>query len=98
MKDDFENIQIMKMKSNNMFRDQVNSVTTWFGSWSTCEQTVVLYSLLKLIPPRHCRFLVQMLQQRITDDKDVELQEDEANDPGKLKLFLYILKFSCNTS
>ncbi|XP_060592793.1 protein Smaug homolog 1-like isoform X2 [Ruditapes philippinarum] len=72
----------MKMKSNNMFRDQVNSVTTWFGSWSTCEQTVVLYSLLKLIPPRHCRFLVQMLQQRITDDKDVEIQEDEANDPG----------------
>lgn len=88
MKDDFENIQIMKTKSNKMFRDQVNSVTTWFGSWSTCEQTVVLYSLLKLIPPRHCRFLVQMLQQRITDDKDVELQEDEANDPGKHKLFL----------
>lgn len=69
------------MKSNNMFRDQVNSVTMWFSSWSTCEQTVVLYSLLKMIPPRHCRFLVQMLQQRITDDKDVEAQEDEANDP-----------------
>jgi hypothetical protein len=24
-----------------------------------------------------------MLQQRITDDKDVEIQEDEANDAGK---------------
>jgi len=72
----------MKMKSNNMFRDQVNSVTNWFGGWSTCEQTVVLYSLLKQIPPRHCRFLVQMLQQRVNDDKDVEVQEEEANDPG----------------
>ncbi|WAR20467.1 SMAG1-like protein [Mya arenaria] len=72
----------MKMKTNNMFRDQVNSVTTWFGSWSTCEQTVVLYSLLKMIPPRHCRFLVQMLQQRVKDDKEVETQEEEANDPA----------------
>lgn len=72
----------MKMKSNNMFRDQVNSVTACFNAWSTCEQTVVLYSLLKLIPPLHCRFLVQMLQQRINDDKKVLAQEDQANDPG----------------
>ncbi|KAL4238060.1 Protein Smaug 2 [Mactra antiquata] len=71
----------MKMKANNMFGDQVSSVTAWFESWSTCEQTVVLYSLLKGIPPRHCRFLVQMLQQRISDDKEVENQEVEANDP-----------------
>lgn len=73
----------MKMKSNNTFKDQVNSVTNCFGGWSTCEQTVVLYSLLKLIPSRHCRFLVQMLQQRINEDKEIEVQEEEANDPGK---------------
>ena len=70
------------MKSNNMFREQVNSVTSWFSSWSECEQTVALYSLLKQVPPLQCRFLVEMLQQRLRDNKEVIKQEEEANDPG----------------
>lgn len=68
------------MKSNNMFREQVNSVTSWFSSWSACEQTVALYSLLKQVPPLQCRFLVEMLQQRLSDNKEVLKQEEEAND------------------
>ncbi|KAL3874918.1 hypothetical protein ACJMK2_037870 [Sinanodonta woodiana] len=71
----------MEMKSNNMFRDQVNSVTAWFSSWSQCEQTVALYSLLKMITPTQCRFLVQVLQQSPTENKEVQLKEEEANDP-----------------
>lgn len=70
------------MKSNNMFREQVNSVTSWFSSWSACEQTVALYSLLKQVPPLQCRFLVEMLQQRLSDNKEVIKQEEEANDPA----------------
>ncbi|XP_060082936.1 protein Smaug homolog 2-like isoform X2 [Ylistrum balloti] len=78
------------MKSNNLFRDQVNSVTNLFEKWSECEQTVALCTLFKQISPTQCRFLAQVLDQ--TDCTDISQTENEANDPG------YIHKLANNDS
>lgn len=78
------------MKSNNLFRDQVNSVTNLFEKWSECEQTVALCTLFKQISPTQCRFLAQVLDQ--TDCADISQTENEANDP------VYIHKLANNDS
>ncbi|XP_021341894.1 protein Smaug homolog 1-like isoform X2 [Mizuhopecten yessoensis] len=78
------------MKSNNLFRDQVNSVTNLFEKWSECEQTVALCTLFKQISPTQCRFLAQVLDQ--TDCTDIGQTESEANDP------VYIHKLANNDS
>lgn len=66
------------MKSNNMFRDHMNSVNSWFESWSECEQTVALYSLLMRATTTQCRFLSQVLSQR--NYSDIAELEKEANE------------------
>lgn len=65
------------MKSNNMFRDHMNSIYSWFESWSECEQTVALYSLLMRATTTQCRFLSQVLSQR--NYSDILELEKEAN-------------------
>lgn len=75
------------MKSNNMFREQVNTVSNWFKSWSECEQTVALYSLLKRLSPTQVKFIAQVLEQGATENSQVQRLEEEANSPGKKKLF-----------
>ncbi|KAL5008132.1 hypothetical protein ScPMuIL_013713 [Solemya velum] len=67
------------MKSNSMFREQVKSVTSWFSTWSECEQTVALYSLLKRISPSQGCFLVQVLQNTLLDCQELKITEEEAN-------------------
>lgn len=79
------------MKSNNMFREQVNTVSNWFKSWSECEQTVALYSLLKRLSPTQVKFIAQVLEQGATENSQVQRLEEEANSPGKKKLFFFFL-------
>ncbi|XP_048734803.1 protein Smaug homolog 1-like isoform X2 [Ostrea edulis] len=68
------------MKSNTMFRDQVNSLNSWFERWNGCEKTVVVYGLLKHLNATQIKFLGQVLQQK--DCSEVEGLEAEANNPA----------------
>ncbi|XP_062619622.1 protein Smaug homolog 1-like [Saccostrea cucullata] len=68
------------MKSNTMFRDQVNSLNSWFEKWNGCEKTVVVYGLLKHLSATQIKFLAQVLQQK--DCSEVEGLEAEANNPA----------------
>lgn len=64
-----------------MFREQVNTVSNWFKSWSECEQTVALYSLLKRLSPTQVKFIAQVLEQGATENSQVQRLEEEANSP-----------------
>ena len=72
-----------KMKSTHMFRDQVDVVSSWFGRWNECEQTVALYSLLRKVSGVQAKFLLQVIQQSLTSSPDVIPLERQANDPGE---------------
>ena len=76
------------MKPSVMFKDQINTVTSWFTSWNECEQTVGIYSLLRKVNSRQLRFLQQVLQQSTLvehlDTAEINLCEKQANDPGDL--------------
>ena len=63
----------------------------WFLSWNPCEQTVALYSLLKRLPPIQAKFLFHVLQQgpSPTQDLDLNLLEQQANNPGWRQVFLF---------
>ncbi|GAB1604453.1 protein Smaug homolog 1-like [Argonauta hians] len=69
------------MKSNNMFKDQVKTISSWFQRWSECEQTVALYSLLKRLSPIQVKFIAQVLEHTSTDCSQVQRLEEEANNP-----------------
>ncbi|XP_022331354.1 protein Smaug homolog 1-like [Crassostrea virginica] len=68
------------MKSNTLFRDQVNYLNSWFEKWSECEKTVVVYGLLKHLNATQIKFLAQALQQK--DCSEAEVLEAEANNPA----------------
>ena len=74
------------MKSNTLFRDQVNYLNSWFEKWSECEKTVVVYGLLKHLNATQIKFLAQALQQK--DCSEAEVLEAEANNPGH---YIYII-------
>ncbi|GFY69232.1 protein Smaug homolog 1 [Trichonephila inaurata madagascariensis] len=70
------------MKSSHHFRDQLSVMTGWFDQWNNCEQTVALYSLFKRIEPGQARFLAQVLEQNIAHCVELQMQEQQANDPA----------------
>lgn len=79
------------MKSNTLFRDQVNYLNSWFEKWSECEKTVVVYGLLKHLNATQIKFLAQALQQK--DCSEAEVLEAEANNPGHYIMQYYIYIF-----
>ncbi|XP_069690161.1 protein Smaug homolog 1 isoform X2 [Periplaneta americana] len=65
-----------------MFREQVNTISTWFDQWNECERTVLLYSLIKRVTHVNARFLSLVLDQTIGDSHELQLHEQQANNPG----------------
>ncbi|PSN56961.1 hypothetical protein C0J52_10865 [Blattella germanica] len=65
-----------------MFREQVNTISSWFDQWNECERTVALYSLIKRVTHVNARFLSLVLDQTIGDSQELQLHEQQANNPG----------------
>ncbi|XP_063725298.1 protein Smaug homolog 1-like [Symsagittifera roscoffensis] len=51
--------------SANVYREQVDSITNWFNSWNECEQTVVLFSLIKRLNFKQTKFVMMVLEQSL---------------------------------
>jgi len=65
--------------SSSFYRDQIYTITQWFGQWSDCEQTVALYTLLRQLNSRQARFIEHLLQEQASTDPSVDGQESKAN-------------------
>ena len=83
----FGSLSAVMMKPTDLFRDQVNALWSCFKDWNECEQTLVLYSLLKGVSGTQAKFLCLVLEQALTES-DLQHVEREANDPGRL-IFYY---------
>lgn len=77
--------QNMKMSPTVPFSEQVSELTRLFCSWNECEQTVVLYALLRRIPAVQARFLAQAVQHTLFSVAHLQTQESNANNPGNYK-------------
>lgn len=75
-----------------MFREQVNTISSWFDQWNECERTVALYSLIKRVTHVNARFLSLVLDQTLGDSQELQLHEQQANSPGTA---LLKIKYNC---
>lgn len=66
-----------------LFKDQVCTLSQWFGQWSDCEQTVALYTLLRQLDSKQARFIENLLQEQASTDSGVDDLENQANDLGE---------------
>lgn len=73
----------MKWSPGALFCEQVGELTRVFSQWNECEQTVVLYALLRRIPAVQARFLAQAVQHSLHSVSELDTQELNANNPGK---------------
>lgn len=90
------------MKANLIFRDQVNTLGSWFENWSECERTVALYSICSRLGAPQARLLVRVLEHSLADSTELPRLEQEANDSGKftsdeckfitlVRMFMFVL-------
>lgn len=77
-----------------MFREQVNTISSWFDQWNECEKTVALYSLIKRVTHVNARFLSLVLDQTVGDSHELQLHEQQANNPGTLNNVTALLQKS----
>ncbi|XP_014485347.1 PREDICTED: protein Smaug isoform X2 [Dinoponera quadriceps] len=61
------------------FCEQVNELTRMFSQWNPCEQTVVIYALLRYIPAVQARFLAEVVQHKLHSVSQLDAQEIQAN-------------------
>lgn len=73
---------MFKGGSSSYYRDQIYTITQWFGQWSDCEQTVALYTLLRQLDCKQARFIEHLLQEQAAADPNVDGQENQANSLG----------------
>ncbi|XP_078671601.1 protein Smaug homolog 1-like isoform X2 [Branchiostoma floridae x Branchiostoma belcheri] len=67
--------------SSYMFRDQIQILSGWFKGWNESEQTVALLSLLKRVSGVQAKFLVLCLEQSFADSSDIQVLQEQANNP-----------------
>ena len=70
------------MKESLIFRDQINILLGWFGTWNSCEQSVAAHILCRKMKPNQIRFLYRILQQ-FDAEADLHTLEAQANNAGK---------------
>ncbi|XP_046749622.1 protein Smaug homolog 1 isoform X2 [Diprion similis] len=78
----------MKWSPGALFCEQVGELTRVFSQWNECEQTVVLYALLRRIPAVQARFLAQAVQHSLHSVSELNSQELNANNPGFINSLL----------
>lgn len=64
-----------------LFCEQVGELTRVFSQWNECEQTVVLYALLRRIPAVQAKFLAQAVEHSLQSVSELNAQELNANNP-----------------
>ncbi|KYM79862.1 PREDICTED: protein Smaug homolog 1 [Atta cephalotes] len=72
----------MKWTSATPFNEQVGELTRVFSQWNECEQTVVLYALLRIIPAVQARFLSQAIEHSLHSVAELDTKEINANNPS----------------
>ncbi|KAK6621053.1 hypothetical protein RUM43_011357 [Polyplax serrata] len=65
-----------------MFHEQVSAISQWFTEWTEAEQMVLLYSLLKRLSTLQVKFLSRVVDQHLTDCAELQLLEQQANNPA----------------
>ncbi|KZC11322.1 Protein Smaug like protein 2 [Dufourea novaeangliae] len=78
----------MKWSNGPLFCEQVGELTRVFSQWNECEQTVVLYALLRRIPGVQARFLAQAVQHSLHSVSELDTQELNANNSGFINSLL----------
>ncbi|XP_014208090.1 protein Smaug homolog 1 [Copidosoma floridanum] len=78
----------MKWSPQTLFCEQVGELTRVFSQWNECEQTVVLYALLRRIPAVQARFLAQAVQHSLHSVTELDSQERNANNPAYINSLL----------
>ncbi|XP_011148938.1 protein Smaug homolog 1 isoform X1 [Harpegnathos saltator] len=69
----------MKLSAAAPFCEQVSELTRLFSQWNECEQTVVLYALLRRMPAVQARFLAEAVQHTLHSVSQLDTQELNAN-------------------
>lgn len=83
----------MKWSPGALFCEQVGELTRVFSQWNECEQTVVLYALLRRIPAVQARFLAQAVQHSLHSVSELDSQELNANNPSE-SWFYFLFELS----
>ena len=85
---DIKTLSKMKWSPGALFCEQVGELTRVFSQWNECEQTVVLYALLRRIPAVQARFLAQAVQHSLHSVSELDTQELNANNPAFINSLL----------
>lgn len=78
----------MKWTTGAPFNEQVNQLTRVFSQWNECEQTVVLYALLRRIPAVQARFLAQAVEHSLHSVSELDTKEINANNPSNYNAYI----------
>ncbi|KAL0266899.1 UNVERIFIED_CONTAM: hypothetical protein PYX00_009321 [Menopon gallinae] len=71
-----------------MFHEQVSAISQWFTEWTEAEQMVLLYSLLKRLSTLQVKFLSRVVDQHLTDCAELQMLEQQANNPAFISSLL----------
>lgn len=82
IREEFRLGEKMKWSPGALFCEQVGELTRLFSQWNECEQTVVLFALLRRIPAPQAKFLAQAVQHSLHSVSELDTQEINANNPG----------------
>ncbi|XP_029159867.1 protein Smaug [Nylanderia fulva] len=76
------------MKSNAAFNEQFGEFVRVFSQWNECEQTVVLYALMRRIPHVQAKFLIQAIQHLLLSVTELDTKETNANNPSYISALM----------